>query len=66
VIGQLGDSFVFASETCALDIIGATAIREVEREEIVAVDRDGMRSSFPLPRKEGRQCVFEYVYFART
>ena len=65
VIGQLGDSFVFASETCALDIIGATAIREVERGEIVAVDRDGMRSSFPLPRKEGRQCVFEYVYFAR-
>ena len=65
VIGQLGDSFVFASETCALDIIGATAIREVERGEIVAVDRDGLRSSFPLPRKEGRQCVFEYVYFAR-
>src|SRR6185369_3871040 len=40
-------------------------IREVERGEIVAVDRHGMRSSFPLPRKEGRQCVFEYVYFAR-
>ena len=40
VIGQLGDSYVFASETCALDIIGATAIREVERGEIVAVDRE--------------------------
>jgi amidophosphoribosyltransferase len=65
VIGQLGDSFVFASETCALDIIGATAIREVERGEIVAVDGDGMRSSFPLPSHESRQCVFEYVYFAR-
>jgi amidophosphoribosyltransferase len=65
VMGQLGDSCVFASETCALDIIGATAIREVERGEIVAVDREGIRSSFPLPAQEGRQCVFEYVYFAR-
>jgi amidophosphoribosyltransferase len=65
VMGQLGDSCVFASETCALDIIGATAIREVERGEIVAVDREGMRSSFPLPPHESRQCVFEYVYFAR-
>jgi amidophosphoribosyltransferase len=65
VMGQLGDSYVFASESCALDIIGAQPIREVERGEIVAVDRDGMRSSHPLPPKEGRQCVFEYVYFAR-
>jgi amidophosphoribosyltransferase len=65
VIGRLGDSWIFASETCALDIIGATVVREVERGEIVAVDRDGMRSSFPLPKRESRQCVFEYVYFAR-
>lgn len=65
VIGKLGDSYVFASESCALDIVGAKAIREVERGEIVAVDRDGMRTSKPLPPKEGRQCVFEYVYFAR-
>ncbi|HUQ18287.1 MAG TPA: amidophosphoribosyltransferase [Gemmatimonadaceae bacterium] len=65
VMGQLGDSWVFASETCALDIIGATAVREVERGEIVAVDREGMRSSFPLAPKPARQCVFEYVYFAR-
>ncbi len=65
VIGKLGDSYVFASESCALDIVGAKAIREVERGEIVAVDRDGMRSSHPLPKLEGRQCVFEYVYFAR-
>src|SRR6185369_14927878 len=40
-------------------------IREVERGEIVAVDRHGMRSTKPLPKLEGRQCVFEYVYFAR-
>src|SRR5688500_18938976 len=65
VMGKLGDSYVFASESCALDIVGATPLREVERGEIVAVDREGMRSIHPLPVKEGRQCVFEYVYFAR-
>lgn len=65
VMGKLGDSWVFASETCALDIVGAVAVREVERGEIVAVDREGMRSSFPLAPKESHQCVFEYVYFAR-
>lgn len=65
VMGMLGDSYVFASETCALDIVGATTIREVERGEIVAVDREGMRTTRPLPAHEGRKCVFEYVYFAR-
>jgi len=65
VMGKLGDSIVFASETCALDIVGATVLREVERGEIVAVDGDGVRSSFPLPKRDSRQCVFEYVYFAR-
>ena len=65
VMGMLGDSYVFASESCALDIVGATTIREVEKGEIVAVDRNGMRSISPLPRLEGRKCVFEYVYFAR-
>ena len=65
VMGKLGDSIVFASETCALDIVGATMVREIERGEIVAVDDDGIRSSFPLPKRESRKCVFEYVYFAR-
>ncbi|MEO8576919.1 MAG: amidophosphoribosyltransferase [Gemmatimonadales bacterium] len=65
VMGMLGDSYVFASESCALDIVGATTIREVERGEIVAVDREGVRSIKPLPKQEGRKCVFEYVYFAR-
>ena len=65
VIGQLGDSTVFASETCALDLLGATIVREVERGEIIAVDAEGMRSSFPLEKKESRKCVFEYVYFSR-
>jgi amidophosphoribosyltransferase len=65
VMGKLNDSYVFASESCALDIIGAEVIREVERGEIIAVDRDGMRASRPLAPKESRRCVFEYVYFAR-
>jgi len=65
VIGRLGEALVFASETCALDIVGATYDREVEPGEIVAVDAEGMRSSHPLGRRELRKCVFEYVYFAR-
>ena len=65
VIGKLGDATVFASETCALDLLGATLLREVERGEIIAVDAAGMRSSFPLEKKESRKCVFEYVYFSR-
>jgi amidophosphoribosyltransferase len=64
-MGKLGDSYVFASESCALDIVGAETIREVEQGEIIAVDRQGMRASRPLPRKESRRCVFEFVYFAR-
>ena len=65
VMGRLGDSPVFASETCALDIVGATYEREVQPGEVIAVDGDGMRSTYPLPRRERKQCVFEYVYFAR-
>ena len=64
-IGKLGDATVFASETCALDIVGATYVRDVEPGEVVVVDDKGMRSSSPLPKKERRSCVFEYVYFAR-
>ncbi len=65
VMGKLGNSYVFASESCALDIVGAETIREVEQGEIIAVDRTGMRASRPLARKESRRCVFEFVYFAR-
>jgi amidophosphoribosyltransferase len=65
VMGRLGDAVVFASETCALDIIGARFEREIEPGEIVAVDDAGVRSSSPLPARELRRCVFEYVYFAR-
>ena len=65
VLGRLDGAPVFASETCAFDIIGATFEREIAPGEIFAVDASGERSSFPLARKELRRCVFEYVYFAR-
>jgi amidophosphoribosyltransferase len=56
---------VFASETCALDIIGAAYEREVAPGEVIAVDDAGIRSTFPLPPAELRRCVFEHVYFSR-
>jgi amidophosphoribosyltransferase len=65
VMGELGDAIVFASETCALDIVGATFVREVGAGEVIALDGSGMRSAFPLERRELRRCVFEHVYFAR-
>jgi amidophosphoribosyltransferase len=65
VIGQMNGATVFASETCALDIVGATHVRDVRPGEIVIVDESGLRSIQPLPPLESRRCVFEYVYFAR-
>jgi amidophosphoribosyltransferase len=65
VIGRLNGSVVFASETCALDIVGARYEREVAPGEVVSVDSEGLHSSFPLAAKPLQRCVFEYVYFAR-
>lgn len=65
VMGKLNDSVVFASETCALDITGATYVRDIEPGEVVCVDTLGVHSYFPLERKEAKRCVFEHVYFAR-
>lgn len=65
VVGKLNDGYVVASETCALDICGATLLREVEAGEIVSFDSRGMRSLRALPQTELRRCVFEYIYFAR-
>jgi amidophosphoribosyltransferase len=64
-MGRLGDAWVFASETCALDIIGATIVRDVEPGEIIAVDEHGMRSVKRPPAAELHRCVFEHIYFAR-
>src|ERR1700761_3824586 len=65
VMGQLGDSYVFASETCALDIIGADYVRDVKPGEMVVVTADGVESHFPFAPQQHRFCVFEYIYFAR-
>ena len=65
VIGKLGSSFVLASETCALDIIGAKFIRDVENGEIVLIENNEIKSIKPFPSKKVRPCVFEYIYFAR-
>src|SRR4051812_41584068 len=64
-MGQLGDAVVFASETCALDIIGATYIRDVAPGEIVSANGNGITSMQAFPSTDLRRCVFEYVYFAR-
>ena len=65
VLGKLGDSHIFASETCALDIIGAEYVRDVEPGEMVVLDKDGLHSHRPFEKKPSRFCIFEYVYFAR-
>ena len=65
IIGKLKNSYVLASETCALDIIGAKFVREVENGEIVLIENDKLESIKPFPPKKVRPCVFEYIYFAR-
>ena len=66
VLGQLGDAWILTSETCALDIVGASPVRELEPGEMVVIDQDGPRSLLPFEeRPKARFCVFEYVYFSR-
>lgn len=65
VLGNLKGAPIFASETCALDIIGADFVRDVEPGEIVIIDESGINSVKPFPATKRRFCVFEYVYFAR-
>jgi len=65
VLGKLGDSYVLASETVALDIIGADFVRDIEPGEIVIVNDDGLQSHHPFGNRPSRFCVFEYIYFAR-
>jgi amidophosphoribosyltransferase len=64
-LGRLGDAWVVCSETCALDLIGATYVRDVEPGEMVIVGADGMRSVKPFPPLPLSHCIFEHVYFAR-
>src|SRR5271170_4218570 len=65
VLGELDGSPILCSETCALDIIGAKYVRDVENGEVVVIDGEGVKSFFPLPRLPARPCIFEYIYFAR-
>ena len=65
VLGQLRDAYVLASETCALDIIGAQYVRDIEPGELVVINGNGVTSTFPYQKRPSRFCIFEYVYFAR-
>ena len=65
VIGKLNNSYVLSSETCALDIIGAKFVREVDNGEIVLIEDNKIQSIKPFPPKKIRPCVFEYIYFSR-
>ncbi|MBP5855909.1 amidophosphoribosyltransferase [Marivibrio halodurans] len=65
VLGKLGDAHILASETCALDIIGAEKVRDVKAGEMIVIDDNGITSTFPFPPMKTRFCVFEYVYFSR-
>jgi len=65
VLGRLGDGYVLASETCALDIIDAEFVREVENGEVVVITKDGIESHRPFPKRQPRPCIFEYIYFSR-
>jgi amidophosphoribosyltransferase len=64
-LGKLGDAWVVCSETCALDLIGATYVRDVEPGEVVVISAEGLRSLKPFPPSPLSHCIFEHVYFAR-
>ena len=65
VLGKLRNAYVLASETCALDLIEAEYLREIEPGEMVVIDRNGLRSLRPFAPAEPSRCIFEHVYFAR-
>jgi len=65
VLGKLGEAHVVTSETCALDIIGAEFVRDIEAGEMVVLDDSGVHSLRPFPPAPRRPCIFEYIYFAR-
>lgn len=65
VLGKLGESYILTSETCALDIIGAEHVRDVEPGEMVVVTAEGLHSYRIFPRQPSKPCIFEYIYFSR-
>jgi amidophosphoribosyltransferase len=64
-LGRIGEDWVVASETCALDLIGAEAVRDVRPGEVVWVDDEGLHNAQALPAGKNALCIFEHVYFAR-
>jgi amidophosphoribosyltransferase len=64
-LGRLDGAYVVASETCAMDLIGATYVRDIEPGEVLVVTGEGVRSIRPFPPAPLAQCIFEHVYFAR-
>src|SRR4051812_11924960 len=65
-LGSVDGAWVLASETCAFDLIGAEYVRDIEPGEVLVIDRDGLRSSSPLPKvARASHCIFEHVYFSR-
>lgn len=65
VMGRLNGTVIFASETCALDLVGAHYERELEPGEVVIVDENGLHSYHPMPPRKRSSCIFEHIYFAR-
>jgi amidophosphoribosyltransferase len=65
VLGELDGRYILASETCALDIIGARFIRDIANGEVVVISKEGIESLRPFPPRPMRPCIFEYIYFAR-
>ena len=65
MLGELDEAWILASETCALDIIGADFVRDVENGEVVVITDEGLESLAPVPKQPARLCIFEYIYFAR-
>ncbi|MBQ2677202.1 MAG: amidophosphoribosyltransferase [Clostridia bacterium] len=65
VIGKMDNAYVFASETCALDAVGADYVRDVEPGEVVMVDQNGLTSVSKTPAPKPAPCIFEYIYFSR-
>lgn len=65
VLGELDGTYILTSESCALDIIGATFVRDIEAGEMVIITQAGLESRFPFKKRQRRSCIFEYIYFAR-
>lgn len=64
-LGEIDGGFVLASETCALDLVQAKFLRDIEPGEVVMINKDGLHSEHPFPKVKPAFCIFEYIYFAR-